>query len=450
MKKHFIFLLCILSVGATATAQTINLEFPYFAGQSYEFTIFQGDNRITLRKDTVPIGGMVQLQIPEQYKGYKGVAQWYLTSSKTGGGLDLIINNENFSVVCRDSIPTAENIVYTNTQENIFDKLNYNKQQQLFEKHDAVLATKRAYDPKSKLYKLASKEYTSILKQYDAYSNDLKNALLYAAKFRQIVNLTMGIGTIITSEESAKAKNINQFITNELDFSVLHTSNHWGGIISNWTQLQTTVLKDDAQLIADATTILNRIKTAEVYTDFVINLTKELTRVGKDDALFALIPVIKNSKELLNYEGVLSIFKQDLDGKAPDLVVKNTVGNTDSSFVLRTSDLQSKYSLLFFYKSGCGPCETTIEGLKSNYTMLAAKGLKIIALSSDKDQNEFKATATSFPWKDTYCDYEGMNGSNFKNYAVIGTPTLYLLDNVGTIIKKLATIAELLDWVKEL
>lgn len=438
------FLLILTFVCCKIEAQTINLEFPYFTGKTYDFTIFQGDIRITLKSDTIPKGGKVQLTIPENYKGYKGMAQWYLTNSATGGGLDLIINNEDFSVTCLDSIPTEKSIVYKNTTENLSDKATYKKQQQLFEKHDAMLATKRAYDPNTKLYQLASEEYDSIVKQYESYSHELKQSTLYAAKFRQIVNLTMGIGTIITLDEKEKANNINDYITNELDFNVLYTSNHWGGIIASWTEIHTMVFKDDAKLIADATTILNRIKSDLIYTDFVINLTKELTRAGKDDALIALIKPIKNSKKLLNYDGVLNIFKQDLTGEAPDLIIKNTKGTT----TIKTAKLNSKQTLLLFYKSGCGPCEATIESLKANYAKLVAKGLKIIALSSDTDETEFKTTSASFPWKDTFCDLQGTSGVNFKNYAVIGTPTMYLLDSKGVIVKKLATVEDLMEWSK--
>jgi thiol-disulfide isomerase/thioredoxin len=448
--KHFFFLLFI-SFGATA--QTITLEFPYFAGQTYEFTIFQGDKRIKLKEDSIPKGGKVQLTIPEKFKGYKGMTQWYLTNSATGGGLDLIINNEDFSVSCLDSIPKAESIVYKNTRENIFDKSNYQRQQQLFEKHDAMLATKRAYEPKSKFYKLADEEYTSIIDQYVTYSNDLKQSPLFAAKFRQIVNLTMGIGTMITLDEKEKANNINNFITNELDFSVLYTSNHWGGIINSWVQVQTMVIKDDAKMVTDAATILNRIKSDTVYTDFVINLTKELTKAGKDDALFALIPTIKNSKRLLNYDGVLNIFKQDLSGKAPDLTIVTYNGTKEAknqvTTVIKTDNLKSKFTLLVFYKSGCGPCEETMVGLTDNYKAITAKGVKIITIAADTDEKVFKDTSLPHPWAYKYCDFEGTKGINFKNYAVIGTPTMYILDSKGIILSRLATVADVLAFVKK-
>ena len=450
MKKTFKHFFYLLLISFSATAQTITLEFPYFAGQTYEFTIFQGDKRIKLKEDTIAKGGKVQLTIPESYKGYKGMAQWYLTNSATGGGLDLVINNEDFSVTCLDSIPTAESIVYKKTQENIFDKANYQKQQQLFQKHDAMLATKRAYEPKSNFYKLSEKEYAKIVRQYDTYCNDLKKSPLFAAKFRQIVNLTMGIGTIITLDEKEKAININTFITNELDFSVLYTSNHWGGIINSWTEIQIKVLKDDAKMLADATTILNRIKSDAVYTDFVINLTKELTKAGKDDALFALIPSIKNSKRLLHYDGVLNIFKQDLTGKAPDLTIVTYNGIKEAknqiTTVIKTDDLKSKFTLLVFYKSGCGPCEETMLGLVGNYKELVSKGIKIVSIAADTDEKVFKDTSLPHPWPDKYCDFEGTKGINFKNYAVIGTPTMYVIDSKGFILYKMATIAEVLEF----
>jgi hypothetical protein len=141
MRNNFKIIFFLLFLSYSATAQTINLEFPYFAGQTYEFTIFQGDKRIKLKEDTIPKGGKVQLIIPENYKGYKGMAQWYFTNSARGGGLDLIINNEDFSVTCLDSIPTTESIVYKNTQENIFDKSNYQKQQKLSLKTNGYLTS---------------------------------------------------------------------------------------------------------------------------------------------------------------------------------------------------------------------------------------------------------------------------------------------------------------------
>jgi thioredoxin-related protein len=448
MKKKY-FLILLLAAFFTSPAQTIHLEFPYFAEQTYEFKIFQGEKQITLQEDTIPKGGKVQLTIPEEYKGYKGIAQWYLTNSQTGGGLDLILNNENFSVSCLDSVPTNLSIVYKDTQENIYDKEKYQQQQQLFEKHDAMLATTRAYPSDTKLYQLASKEYARILKEYETYSKSLSNSPLYAAKFRQIVNLTIGIGSIITLDEKEKANNINEFMVNELDYEVLYTSNHWGGVINNWVQLQTTIFKDDNQMIADAKTILSRIQSNKVYTSYVATLTKELSRAGKDYVIEALKTAVTSSKKLLNFEGSLSVYQVSLSSKAPDLIISNIQRKettSSSTSILKTDHLESQYSLLVFFESGCGFCEDALAALKKNYKKVVAKNLKIITISADTEEAVYQKTIAELPWTDNYCDFKGISGINFKNYGVLGTPTMFLLDNKGIIIQKIATIDQLISW----
>jgi hypothetical protein len=255
MKKSYFTLVFLVVLVTSGMAQTIELEFPYLKGKTYEFHVFQGEKRILLKEDTIPSNGKVKLVIPNQYKGYKGMATWYLTNSKTGGGLDLIINNENFSVSCLDSIPSATSIVYKNTQEQEFFNSNNKEQDALFQKHDAMLTAMRAYPKESVLYTTFETEYATIVKNYTAFSKKLSESSFYAAKFLQIVNLTRGIGTIITVDEHEKANNINRFIVNELDFTLLYTSNHWGGVISGWVQMQTAVIKDDKRLVQDLSLI---------------------------------------------------------------------------------------------------------------------------------------------------------------------------------------------------
>lgn len=450
MNKTFLYLTALLITSFGATAQTINIEFPYFAGKTYDFKIVQGNKLIVLQNDTIPKGGKVQLTIPEKHKGYKGMALWYITNSRDGGGLDLVINNEDFSVTCLDSIPSPKSIVYENTKENIFAATNYQKQQAIFAKHDAMLYATRAYDKNHKLYPVFEKQYAVIIEAYNQYVKALKNTNLYAARFREITNITMGIGAIITQDESLKAKNINDIIVNLLDYEVLYTSNHWGGVINNWVQLQTMVLKDDSQMIKEARILLNRMPNNQIYTDFVNSLTYELTKAGKDNIIAALMPEIKAGNKLQNYNAHLSIYEKDLTGKAPNLeIIEHTDdinGHSRLAKIIDLSKMKGKHTLLVFYQSGCGPCEELMAGLKTNYKDLVAQGLEIVTVSSDLSEDVFKNAAEQFPWENKYCDLKGMGGINFENYAVIGTPTLFLIDKKGMILQKMATISEVLDW----
>lgn len=451
MHKNFFFLVGLFGSIINVQAQTINLEFPYFAGKTYEFKIVQGEKHLVLANDTIPKGGKVQLTIPEKYKGYKGMSMWYLTNSSTGGGLEMVINQEDFSVSCLDSIPTNGSIVYKNTKENIFANDIYQEQQTIFAKHDVMLYAKRAYAKDHELYPVFDKEYNQILTQYSEFVTRLKTTNLYAARFREIANLTMGIGDIITQDEQLKAININKIITNELDFNDVYTSNHWSVIVNSFVQLHTMVIKNDEQLIEDTKTILRRISNNQVFTDFIVNLTKELTKVGKDNCIIALTHEINKSKKLLNYDGVLSVFKQDISGKAPKLEVIEQIedkkGSINKTRIIDLSQQKSKYILLVFYQSGCGYCEETLKKLENNYKILTDNGIKIISLSADTDEQLFKTTSNQFPWIDKFCDLQGMNSINFKNYGVIGTPTMYLIDKKGVILDKLSSIESLMKII---
>jgi len=209
------------------------------------------------------------------------------------------------------------------------------------------------------LYPVFDKEYAVIIEAYNQYVKALKNTNLYAARFREITNITMGVGTIITQDENLKAKNINDIIVNQLDYDVLYTSNHWGGIINTWVQLQAMVLKDDKQMIKEARILLNRMPNNQIYTDFVNSLTYELTKAGKDNIIAALMQEIKAGNKLQNYNAHLSIYEKDLTGKAPNLeIIEHTDDINGHSQVEKTIDLskmKGKHTLLVFLSIGLWP-----------------------------------------------------------------------------------------------
>ena len=76
------------------------------------------------------------------------------------------------------------------------------------------------------------------------------------------------------------------------------------------------------------------------------------------------------------------------------------------------------------------------------------KGYRIITISADENEQIFKNASNTYPWADKYCDFEGKKGVNFKNYAVLGTPTIYVIDKTGKIEAKLASMKEILEVIK--
>ncbi|MGK0379179.1 MAG: thiol-disulfide isomerase/thioredoxin [Patiriisocius sp.] len=443
---HKLILSVVLLFSSQSFSQSITMEFPAFAGKTYDFIIFQGSKQETVQQDTIPANGKFTLKIPKQYAPYTGMSRWLITNTAEGGGLDMAIPGYDFSVSCLSATPDNNNISYKG-----FDAVNelnrlHTKQQAIIDKFETMSKAVQLYDKKHQLYAAFTKEAAMHVKAYDAFQQDLKQNTNFNARFLPIVNLVNGIPHRLTDDYNQKALLVNEFITQKLSFEDMWVSGHWQGIIQSWVVLQMNVVNDKAQFAQDFKKISDRIKNPVHYTDFVGKLTYYLTEYSKDDYINAIAKTVLESGKVTEYVGSMQVYLKAMVGmKAPDLIVPAQIGGEQTT-ILNTNELDSKYTLLFFYQSDCGHCETAIAALKSQYQDLVAKGIEIISIAGDLDPNTFATTAASFPWTTKYRDVEGMNGINFKNYAVIGTPTIYVLDSKGVIIQKPATMEEVLEW----
>lgn len=455
MKKNLLVATVVLLCSCIeANSQTIDLEFPHLAGKTYDFKLVQGSKHVTISSDTIKKDGKMQFRIPKEYTGYKGMAMWYLTNSSTGGGLDLVVNNENFSVSCLDSVYTDATIVFKNTKENELLKASAKEQALLFEQYDAMTKATKAFSKEDSSYPLFMSELEKCEQKYQQYYARLKASPLFAAKFRLLDNMSRGIGSIITQDMALKAQDFNRIVVQELDYNDLYTSNHWYRIISSWLDLQTQLVKNDTQLLTDIKTVLAKLSSNAMYTDYVELMTNHLVKMGKEQLISDLVPTIKKSKKLLNYDGVLKKYQKDLSGKAPAITVidhrvKIEGGNWEHRSTINFNQLKNKYTLVVFYLSDCGHCEKVLDYLTKQYTTLKAKGFEIYSLAADKESKVFEATASKLPWKHNYCDFKGFDGDAFKDYVIVGTPSLFLINKKGNIVQQMINATELDTWIKE-
>jgi thiol-disulfide isomerase/thioredoxin len=306
------------------------------------------------------------------------------------------------------------------------------------------------------LYASFQKEKEYQAKAYIDFQEDLKNNPNFNARFLPIVNLIQGYTHRLSDDDNEKGLLFNAFFTQKMNLEDLYVSGHWDGIIQSWVVFQANVVNDKDKFAQDFKLLNDKIKNPVHYTDFVGKITFYLTQYGKDDYIAAIAPMVIGSGKVTSYEGkTMEVYVKAMVGsQAPDLVITEHIGKVEdhnhSTKTIQTKNLNSKYSLLVFYKSGCGPCEETMQGLQGNFKDLTSKGTRIITISSDTDEQVYANTSFNFPWKDKYCNFDGSKGINFKNYAVIGTPTLFILDNKGIILEKIATVEQLLAWSKNI
>ncbi|AJW65097.1 hypothetical protein VO54_03671 [Elizabethkingia miricola] len=426
-------------------AQTINLYFPHFAGQTYDFILFQGSEQKTIYQDTIPANGRFSLTIPKEYAPYTGMSRWLITGTKKGGGLNMLIPGKDFAVSSESPQPNDDNIIYRNNTGNKEMSAVYKKQNTILDRYEEALHIITTYNKTDQKYKIAQEDLQKEKEAYEALHKNLIAKGDYVSQFRQIVNITLGLGTQLLEKEDERANNIADFIVNKLNWQYLYTSGHWNTVISSWLDIHTQVLKDPARFSEDFQKITSKINSPLIYSEFAGDVAKILSRQGDDDYIGAIAPIVVSSGKVTAYEGDLaSYIKGNIGSSAPDLVIttsSNPKKNKPGAISMKASGENFRSTLLVFYKSEDAISMEILKQISAKYNMVKASGVRVIALSADSDEKIFQSKAKDFPWEDTYCDYKGAEGENFKNYSVTGVPTVVLTDAEGKIISRGASLS---------
>lgn len=451
-----VFLLASLTIllPIVCHGQTLEMNFPAFAGKTYEFLIFQGDQTIkVVDNDSIPADGKFTLKIPRMYAPYTGMCRWLLTNNKEGGGLDMSIPGHGFSVSCMSATPNDSNLVYTGYDPvNELNRLS-SKQRLIIEKYKVMAQAMKLYEKRSSSYAVFEKEMKLQHQAFDDFISSLKKNDHYAAHFLPILNILNGIPPHLTDDYGEGRKDVLRYISSELDMDALYTSGHWSAVLDTWGEIETNIIKDDMELVNSFISIGERIRDPLEYRDFVKNVTTFLVRKGKDNAIAMITPFVVNSGKITNYAGVLSVYQTELLGKhAPDLLVtvKSDQGDVQNRTLSMAATSGYNKTLVIFYESGCGMCDQLVhQDLPAKYNALKSAGIRIITLSADENEDTFKKTSHDFLWTDSYCDLKGFDGVNFKKYSVVGTPTVFLMDKDGVVESRLATMREIVDLLKK-
>ncbi|HFK5529505.1 TPA: alkyl hydroperoxide reductase [Elizabethkingia anophelis] len=308
MKKTLLMLLFWFAGGLAIEAQSIGMNFPHFAGKSYDFIIFRGDKPITLYQGTIPADGQFTLSIPKDYTPYRGMSRWLITGTREGGGLDMYIPGKDFSVSCTEANPTEKNVIYRNNSGN--KELNelYRKQEKIIMQYETMLQATKVFPKTNKSYPVFTNELRHQIKSYEVFQAGLKQKSDYISQFLQIVNITRGIAPLLSEKEEERAESIARYIVNDMDWNYLYTSGHWTSVIDAWVSIHTRVLKNPQRFAIDVEKLNSKITSPELYTDFAGRTAYYLTQQKEEDYIRAISPVVTASGKIKEYTGSLSSY----------------------------------------------------------------------------------------------------------------------------------------------
>lgn len=274
-----------------------------------------------------------------------------------------------------------------------------------------------------------------------------KSQKIVKAEHNQESKINQFLSETKKDQNEKEAEDNARFIADDMDWQVLYNSVHSSEVITAWVNLYTNQLKNVFKFRDDFQKIGEKIKDQAQYKDFAEKTAASLTKNNKIHYINFVADLVRGSGKIENYTGSLAAYMKAAPGtQAPDLVIEEN----NKNIVLKSNELANgNYSktMLLFYATGCGPCENLLQQLPSHLENIKAKGVRLITLSGDEDEKVFKDKAKDFQWKDVFCDYKGIRGANFQNYAIIGTPTIFLIDHNGKILLRTSYLEEILGYI---
>jgi thiol-disulfide isomerase/thioredoxin len=115
---------------------------------------------------------------------------------------------------------------------------------------------------------------------------------------------------------------------------------------------------------------------------------------------------------------------------APDIVGADIDGKQ-----MRLSDHRGKVVLLVFWATWCGPCMGDIPHEKELHAKFAGRPFAIVGVNADDTLASARESVikNAIPWRSFWNGAEGVDGPITANWNVRAWPTVYILDQDGTI-----------------
>jgi len=126
--------------------------------------------------------------------------------------------------------------------------------------------------------------------------------------------------------------------------------------------------------------------------------------------------------------------KSDINSVFPNLSVRDTL---NSNIDIKNIFHSSSFTIVDFWASWCLPCLKSNPILKSIQAEFEKYGVKIISISGDENESEWKNAIKVQKMNWVQCsDLKGTNSGAFESLAIAAYPTFILVDKNGVIVKR--------------
>lgn len=437
-------IILFLLVGLNVSAQTVSGTLFNLPQQKVYLNAYTGLGLETV--DSVMLSQDKRVDFNAQLA--KGM---YQIETEYGFTFDFLYDDKSVKFVLRD-INKLNEIEFIDSQLNA-DWYRYLVfKTQIIESQDLLKPLLRSYDKKTEFYINAKNEYQKLQNSFVAFTDSLLKNNNYASTLIR-VDRFVPLNLDVDFEKQRKELIANFF--NEVDFtdlSLIPTNVLTTKIIDFLSIQQVAGQTRDQQIMAIVLGIDNVLYRASVSFDmykFVFQYLMEGFNVLGYEEIVDYMTRIPYSGELQcnenQYDELLSIVEFNSRVKIGSKA-KNISGKTIFDEDFSMYDIDSKFTIVFFWSYTCEHCRENIVELKSFLDENPDFSLVAVSVKGDlkKIKNIVKKNKVGGFF---YHDGLEWNCPYINDYAVTATPSFYLLDKDKKIVFKPFDFEELVEFV---
>ena len=371
--------------------------------------------------------------------------------------VDLLWNLEDVRFFTRSDFP-VDSLRFLASEENriyyfylSLDRLNQRKL-------DLLMPVIDYYPVKDGFYGSVANEFESAQKQLSRVQDSLSTLYPSALAVRIIKNQSAPfLPASLSKEERINYMRLHFFDNVNFQDTLLLNTNAWANKAIAYLSLYGNSKLDQKQLEAEfirAVTIMFGAASvnAEVYK-FILDYTVGGFDKYHFDGVITYIAdnfqdpfSCEDQARKTSLQKKLDNFKKISIGKmAPDIEIPDTKGK-----IVKLSGIQSEYTLVIFYSSGCGHCAQMMPQVKEYYDKQKPKRVEVMAVSIDTSKTEWTQFIKEgkLDWINV-SELKGFNSKSADDYNIFATPTMFLLDREKKIVAKPISWRELDQALRE-
>ena len=130
----------------------------------------------------------------------------------------------------------------------------------------------------------------------------------------------------------------------------------------------------------------------------------------------------------------------------PDFTIRSNYGQEIN---LKNTSQNNKYTMVMFWATHCPHCMRDLPGFVSVYNEYKSKGLEVIAVALDMNEQKWKTEIISnnFNWINV-CQFKNYDSPVCKDYKINKTPSYFILNSNMEIVLKPKSKGDIMNFLK--